>query len=418
MMTALDRAISQLSAARVVPLAGKNLAATAQNAGAALREAVLAEVPAFQASGNPDILPELGRHAGEHVQEIIRLCSGGPLESFEFVKTHAHHRAEQRFPLEATLHAYRCGHRIISHWLRDAAIATKPSRLETAVSAVADFAIEYTNTISTIMASEYVAQTRLLAEAEVDLRSELLNILLSGYDESDGRVARLLKRAGYLEQRQSYCVAAVQSANPAEMESDPRAQRIVGALSDAMASTSIRMLAGLRNNLVIAVLSDRRRLSGWTAPQAALAERIQPLLQVLGPAVLVGISADHPSTSYVPTALNEATIALDFASVGNRVVAFSNLPLRGLLVHRGSDYVRAAAPAWAQKLAEADPTLIETLRAISDANMNVQQAARLLGRHPNTVYTRLERIKELTGLDGQRYHDLTELLLAAECLRR
>jgi DNA-binding PucR family transcriptional regulator len=45
----------------------------------------------------------------------------------------------------------------------------------------------------------------------------------------------------------------------------------------------------------------------------------------------------------------------------------------------------------------------------------VQKAARLLGKHPNTVYTRIEKIRELTGLDGQRYHDLTELLLGVDC---
>jgi DNA-binding PucR family transcriptional regulator len=49
--------------------------------------------------------------------------------------------------------------------------------------------------------------------------------------------------------------------------------------------------------------------------------------------------------------------------------------------------------------------------------MNIQKAARFLGKHPNTVYTRIERIRELTGRDGQRYHDLTELLLAADCWR-
>ena len=119
---------------------------------------------------------------------------------------------------EATLHAYRCGHRILSRWLRDAAIAANPESLEQAVSAVADFAIEYTDTISSIATSEYVAHTRMLAEAEGDRRTALLNILLSGPDESDGRVAQLLKDAGYLEQRHSYCVVIARSAIASEME--------------------------------------------------------------------------------------------------------------------------------------------------------------------------------------------------------
>ena len=417
----LGQVLTQLAKTGVIPHAAAALDSAMQNAGGALRDAVLAEIPAYAASGNPEILPQLGQHANEHFQEIRRLFGGGEVGDFAFIKTHARRRAEQRFPLETMLHAHRCGHKIFSRWLRDAAVATKPQNLEKAVSAVADFTIEYTDVIGAITTAEYVAHTRLLAEAEGDQRTELLNILLSGYDESDGRVARLLKRAGYLEQRQSYCVAVVQSANASEMESPARAQRIVSALSEAVAATSIRTLAGIRNNLVTAVLSDRRRQSGWTAPQANLADRIHPMLLVLGPAVLVGVSADHPSTSFLPKALHEAAIALDFANVAKRVVQFSGLPIRGLLVHRGSDYVRSSPPSWTHALidanAKAGGALIQTLRAVAEADMNVQKAARILGKHPNTVYTRIERIRDLTGLDGQRFHALTELLLAADCWR-
>jgi PucR C-terminal helix-turn-helix domain/GGDEF-like domain len=386
-----------------------------------LRDEVLAEIPAFAASGNPQVLPNLANHVSDHIQQILRLFAGGEIGEFEFIKAHARQRAEQRFPLEAILHAYRCGNKVLSLWLREAVLDASPKKTEQAVSAVADFSIEYTNIISSIVASEYVAHTRLLSEAEGDRRTELLNILLSGYDESDGRVAQLLKRAGYLEQRQAYCVAAVQSTNAAEMENPARAQRIVNAISEAMTGTSIRTLAGIRNNLVIALLSDKRRQSGWTAPRSNLADRIRPLLLVLGPAVLVGISTDHPSTSYLPKAVHQATIALDFANVANRVVQFSNLPIRDLLIHHGADYVEAAPPQWLATLLDADAkaegTLVETLRAMANADLNLQKAARILGRHPNTIYARIERVKTLTGLDGQRYHDITELLLAADCWR-
>jgi hypothetical protein len=418
---ALGKILAQLVETGVIPHAAPALENSMPTMSSKFRDAVLAEIPAFSNSGNPEILPGLDQHAAEHVQEIRRLFAGGEIGEFEFIKTHARRRAEQRFPLEAILHAYRCGHRSLLLWLREAALATGPKNLEQVVSAVADFAIEYTNIVSSISASEYVAHTRMVAEAEGDRRTELLNILLSGYDESDGRVAQLLKRAGYLEQRQAYCVAAAQSTNASEMENPARAQRIVNAILDAMAGTSIRTLAGIRNNLVIAVLSDKRRQSGWTAPQSNLADRIRPLLLVLGPAVLVGISTDHPSTSFLPEALHQATIALEFASVANRVVQFSDLPIRDLLVQHGTDYVQAAQPNWVAALVsadvKADGTLIQTLRAVADADLNVQKAARILGRHPNTVYTRIERIRDLTGRDGQRYRDLTELLLAADCWR-
>jgi hypothetical protein len=415
----LQQILTLLVESSVIPHAAPALEASKSTAAGKLHDDVLAEIPAFSVSGNPEILPGLDDHVAEHIQEILRLFAGGEIREFDFIKAHARRRAEQRFPLEAMLHAYRCGHRTFLIWLRDAALAVDPGN--EALSAVADFAIEYTNVASSIIASEYVAHTRILAEAEGDRRTELLKILLSGYDESDGRVAQLLKRAGYLEQRQAYCVAAVQSANPAEMESSARAQRVVNSISEAMAGTSIRTLTGIHNNLVIAVLSDKRRQSGWTTPQSNLADRIRPLLLVLGPAVLVGISADHPSTSYLPEALHQATIALDFANVANRVVQFSDLPIRDLLIHHGTDYLQAVPPNWVAAFVSADVkaggALIQTLRAVADADLNVQKAARILARHPNTIYARIERVKNLTGLDGQRYRDLTELLLAADCWR-
>jgi hypothetical protein len=415
----LQQILSLLVEINIIPHAIAALEGSMTTAAGKLRDDVLAEIPAFSVSGNPEILPGLSHHVAEHIQEILRLFAGGEIGEFEFIGAHARRRAEQRFPLEAILHAYRCGHRNLSLWLRDAALAIDPKNVEQAVSAVADFAIEYTNIISSIIASAYVTHTRVLAEAEGDRRVELLNILLSGYDESDGRVAQLLKRAGYLEQRQAYCIVAVQSTNAAEMEHPARAQRIVNAISEATAGTSVRTLAGIRNNLVIAVLSDKRRQSGWTAPRSNLADRIRPLLLVLGPAVLVGISADHPSTSYLPKALHQAKIALDLANVANRVVQFSDLPIRDLLIHHGREYVLATPPKWVAALISADAraegSLIKTLRAVADADLNVQKAARILGKHPNTVYTRIERVRNLTELDGQRYRDLTELLLAADC---
>lgn len=416
----LRELLAELSSAHAIPQAAAALEGTLESTVRSLRDTIVVEIPAFSATGNPEVLPGLERHVREHVLTVHRLFAGREPDEFEFVRSHARLRAEQRFPLEVTLHAYRCGHRVLSRWLRDAVAACPPAKPD-AIIAVADFAIEYTNTVSIIAAAEYVARTRILAEAEGDRRTELLNILLSGYDESDGRVAQLLKRAGYLEQRQAYCVVVAQAANASEMEHPERAQRIVSAMAGALSGTSIRVLAGVRGNLVTAVLSDRRRQSGWTAPQSNLAERIQQHLLMLGPAVVTGISSDHPSTAYLPKALSEAVTALDFASVTERIVQFARLPLRALLVHRGGGVVRATPPAWVQALFDADAgaagNLVATLRAFAAADMNMQKAARAMGRHPNTLYARFERISEITGHDGQRYNDLTELLLAADCWR-
>ena len=94
--------------------------ASAREAGEALRSEVLKEVRGFSDSGNPRVLPELGDHAKAHIEEALRLLCGEEIGDFAFVRDHARLRAEQRFPLEWTLHAYRCGHRVLSRWMRDA----------------------------------------------------------------------------------------------------------------------------------------------------------------------------------------------------------------------------------------------------------------------------------------------------------
>jgi len=417
----LRQAHVRLTELGVVPKAVASVRATAREAVAALRNEVLREVRGFSDSGNPRVLPELGEHAKAHIDELLRLFSGAELGDFAFVREHARLRAEQRFPLELTLHAYRCGHRVLSRWMREGAAVACPESLDRAIAAVADFAIEYTDVISAVITAEYVMHTRVVAAAEGDRDAELLNLLLAGYDESDMRIARLLRAGGYLEQRRSYCVLAIRSANPGEMDSPERAGRILASLYDLLSATNISSLARLRDGVVVAVTSTVRRQSGWTAPQSALADRLGSMLAQWGPSVLVGASADHPSTSGIPRALREAMAALDFASVDRRVILFQGLPVRGLLAHAGGEYVRATAPAWSVALlaadAKANGNLLKTLAALADTDINIQEAGRLLGVHANTIYGRLTRIRDLTGLDGQRFHDLVEMLLAADCVR-
>jgi len=418
---ALQRALDALHSLGVVPLKASPDAEEIQGLRQSLHTTILDEVSAHSISSNPDVLPDLEHHSGEHIREVLRLLAGGALGDFDFVDTHARRRAEQRFPLEAVLHSYRCGHAVLSPWLRSAALAATRADRERVVSSVADFAIEYTNAISSVCAAEYVAHTRVLAEAEGDRRTQLLQVLVSGYDESDGRVASLLKSAGYLDQRLTYCVVLARSIDPLEMENSARAQRVVESLVHAISGTSIRILAGTRDNLATAVLSDPRRQSGWTAVRPSLALRVREKLLDLGPSVVIGVSSDHPSTSFIPRARHEAMVALELANVGERVVQFTDLPIRRLLVHYGGDFVRPALPPWLDKFVEADANasgaLMQTLRALADSDLNVQQAARRLGLHANTIYARLQRIADVTGCDGRRFGDLLELLLAADCGR-
>lgn len=282
---ALRDALRRLERAAVVPAVRAPLLADADRFTAELREAVLAGAPAYTASGNPDVVPELGRHLEAHVREICRLLGGGLPGDLEFVRQHAERRAAQKFPLDALLQGYRILHRALSAWVRDAAleVADESAHVRRVVAAVTDVVIEYTGTAGSLVTSEYVHHTRRLAEVEADRRSALLDTLLDGYDEADQAAATLLRRGGYLQQRQSYCVALARSVDPREMESAPRAQRMADALGEVLAPAGVRAIIGIRDNHVVAILSGTRRTSGWTAPQSTIAERVYPALRRLGP---------------------------------------------------------------------------------------------------------------------------------------
>jgi sugar diacid utilization regulator len=203
------------------------------------------------------------------------------------------------------------------------------------------------------------------------------------------------------------------------MENPARARRLADALSAAVGKLPGRRLLGIRDNHVVALISNTRRVSGWTAPQSKLAERVFPALTTLGPAVLIGMSADVPSTSHIPKALEEARVALDFAHVGQRVVRYSDIPVRQMILRQARSGVQSALPVWVDALLVADRksggSLVGTLRAYASANMNVLQAAKKLNVHPNTIYARMQRINDITGYDAREFNALNELLLAADC---
>ncbi len=418
---AFTQALTALRKSACLPQVVRQLRQNAAAISARLQQTVIAEVPAFSESHNPEILADLERHGPRHTEELLRLLSEGDRHEPAFVTDHANRCAAQHFPLEATLHAYRCVQKVFSRQLREAILQARPRADEVAhlVAAAADLTLEYGDAICRSFTDAYLTQTRLLAEISGDQRAELLTLLLEGYDESDSRVASVLRSGGYLDRRQSFCVALAQSVEPTEMLNRARAGRLADSIDKQMQGTSIRRLIDIRDNRVVVIFSATRRVSGWTAPSSALAGRVTAELKLLGNAVLTGISNDVPSTARIPTAYKEAQLALEFANVTQRVVQISELPVQRLLLHLAGDKFHRVLPAWSEAFYQLDDkqqgATVATLRAYADADMNVLKAAERLSLHPNTIYARLQKLLDVTGQDAKRFHCLGELLVLADC---
>jgi len=416
---ALSDALRRLAGSPYLAMTIDRLADKAAAIASELQKTVLAEVPQFLESGNPDLLPDLARHGPQHIEEILRLLRGGKVGRLDFVREHARRRAEQRFPLEATLHAYRSGHKVFSRWLRGVSVpvATRPEEAQRDLAAVADFTMEYTDAISTIFATTYSSHTRLLADVAGDQRAELLSLLLEGRDESDIRAAHILREAGFLDRRLTYCVALARSVDPAEMLNAARARRLADAIEQLVVDSATRRLIGVRAHKVTLVFAEVRRESGWTAPRSSLGKRLSAAMAFVGNAAVIGVSNDVPSTSHIPAAYTEAAAALELTSATQRVVQISDVPLQRLLQHYAGEDFRRMLPRWAPAFHRADEqargALSATILAYASADMNVLRAAQKLGVHPNTLYARFQRIFDISGLKVTSFDGLTALLIVS-----
>jgi hypothetical protein len=420
----LDDALRRVAECRLPAAAVDRLTAHAATIAAQLQAAIIAVVPEFSRSRNPDLGPETARHGRDHIEEISRLLRGGTPGRFEFVHEHAERRAAQRFPLAATLHAYRSGHKVLARWLRESALMAASSAADSqrALAAIADFAMEYTDVISTTFAAAYSSRSLMLADVAGDERSQLLHILLAGHDEADLRAGRILRDAGFLDERQSFCVVLACSVDPTEMLDAARARRLSEAIEKIVAELPVRRIIDLHANKVTMVVAAVRRDSGWTAPRSSLVGRLADALAFVGNAAIIGISNDVPATAHVPMAHREAAVALELAGVARRVVRFAEIPLQRLLLHFAGEELCRVLPGWTHEFHEADAkskgALVATLRAYARADMNVLKAAQALDVHPNTIYARFERVHELSGLQARSFDALSDLLIVCDCKRQ
>jgi sugar diacid utilization regulator len=134
----------------------------------------------------------------------------------------------------------------------------------------------------------------------------------------------------------------------------------------------------------------------------------------------IGISLDASEISALPQAYQEAERAVEFTRADRPIMHFADIDLLEFLVRRPDAAARRLIPPWAGRLVDADNgksgELSRTILQFADCNFNVKRTARRLDLHTNTVYFRLNRIRELTGIDPRSYSGLSLLLTTLRML--
>jgi len=92
------------------------------------------------------------------------------------------------------------------------------------------------------------------------------------------------------------------------------------------------------------------------------------------------------------------------------VVQFSEILCKRLLLHFAAEDFRRVLPAWTCEFYDADDhaggALVATLRAYAVSTMTSSGCA-VTGCTPDTIYARLQRIFEHSGLQARSYNALT-----------
>lgn len=245
-------------------------------------------------------------------------------------------------------------------------------------------------------------------QVEDELRGTFLEELRAGADLDAAEVIRRGNRLGC----DLSCGALILAGDP-----DPeRIHRFMASVKAECPSAFVQRLEG-RVYAVIPAGEEAEAEDRTVAAASVLAKRLQAHAPV-------GLSAFHRNPSELARAIEEADLIVDvLGSSGISPDSLSDGTYRLLVRLLASDpeQLEAFHEESVAPLARYDERyrtdLVGTLAAYLDHDGKLGAAAAALYAHRHTVAYRLERIKELSGLDPARYEDRERLSLGLKIHR-
>ncbi len=276
---------------------------------------------------------------------------------------------------------------------------------------------------------------RIAAEVASRLKDDLLEGLLLGQVRDEQSVRERARQLGY-DPQQLYRVLLLVPEEPAAPgepgeEAAPAAlalrRQLLDAVVELLAGRAPGVIAAARKDEVVVLAPERSRDAGrTTSAPSELARAVVRYLKHLFPAVVltVGISGPCRDATELPRCYTQARRTVETARrFGRRgeVIAFEELGVYQLLfqvadpdeLRAFADQVLGALIAYDRKH-QAD--FVRTLAAYLRHHGSLQNAARELVVHVNTVSYRLQRIETITGLDLQNADDRLAAQIALKIL--
>lgn len=260
-----------------------------------------------------------------------------------------------------------------------------------------------------------IAKERELAEVEGRVRGEFLGDLLYGTYGDDAAAQRRARHLGYpLHGTHVVMLTDVDNFSGFVRErqiSEDAIQAIkrefLRRVAAVVRSVYQRALVHARSDSIVALLPIGTETAGLHDRLHALGTQVRQSIADWKPGftVSVGFSAPAEAPAGVLPAMREVTSVMDSLARFKRwgqIVAVPELGLTGLLAAVADDRLADYATRLLGPLVAHDRmrngSLVATLRAYLETGEQ-QQAAHRLRVHPNTLRYRLDRIREISGID-------------------
>ena len=384
------------------------------------------ENPQFERATSKQFREEALGHCDTILQTMLAIAEGravtlGP-DPFGFVHRHAVRRARQQFPLAGSLNAYRLAHKGDWEMMRDsvANVSYPESEKTECLMVLSEFLLEFFDRISGILSDAYIAEERLLIARATRTHVALIEDLLHGRQPGDLETQGLCERSG-MDSGSPIAVVigrARGGENAGTIDRSGQLERLSDLFHQALSPLAFGRLIDIRKDEVLAIVTAGAEPSK-RARHAFAAIAAEPKAE-LNELARIGISLDAAEISALPQAHQEAERAVEFTAAGRPVLHFADIDLMEFLVRRPDAAALRLIPDWAGRFMDADcgrsGELTRTIHEFADCNFNVKRTARHLDLHTNTVYFRLNRIRELTGIDPRSYSGLSLLLTTVRML--
>ncbi len=379
------------------------------------------ESPEYRNAVDDEFTTESKSHCGELLETIaaIASCQLAASDPFAFVRKHAEWRARHQVPLIASLHAYRLAHKTYWGITREALSQhRKQKEALRALAILSDFWIELFEAVGATLEEAHAAEEARIFAQNTRAHAELIADLLEGREPAGLESRQLLTLCG-IRSGMNVTIAVIRrfpAADGKQVDVEVALRSMVRLLNQVLPSSVFGKLVGLRNGEAVVIASS-------TADTSALLTKhlVRHGFGRKGAASAgagVGIGLNKAEVAHLPEALTEARIALDMTSPNRAALQFSDIELAEFLIHRADRAALRLVPEWLREAYSAggDADLIRTIRQFAECSLNVKETARRLNVHANTVYFRLNQVKDRTGADPRTFAGTTLLLTSLRLL--